>query len=118
MRKVIYRMYWYNTFQHPHKFILRQEDSIECMGWSRFIDLCLDSLLPSVFPIDDELRIDSSWEQIFIDMDRLREKNFDLYNKTMFYINEFDDLWVTPARVCECMDQLEDFCCAKVVSTK
>ena len=114
MRKVIYRLHWYNTFQNPHKFILREENRVTCMGWSRFIDLCLDSLRPSFF--DDELRIDATWEQIFIDMDRLRDKNFDLYNKTMFYINEFDDLLVTPVKVCTCLDELEDFCCAKVVS--
>jgi hypothetical protein len=118
MKKVIYRLHWYNTFQNPHKFILREENGITFMGWSRFIDLCMDSLLQSFLPVDDKLRIDNTWEQIFIDMDRLRDKNFDLYNKTMFYINECDDLWVTPARINELLDELEDFCCAKVVSTK
>jgi hypothetical protein len=51
-------------------------------------------------------------------MDRLRNTNWQLYLKTNYFINECDDLYLTPDKICEWLNELEDFVCAKVVSTE
>lgn len=113
----IYRLYWYNSLASPNMFLLRYDNDceVQLMGWSRFLDLCLDSIMDNGFNTDDYLRIDKTWQQVFVDMDRLRQTNFDLYNKVTYYINQFDDLWLTADKVCDMLDELESFIRAKVI---
>ena len=119
MRKVIYRFHAYNNIYFPHRFVLRQDNiTVELMGWARFIDLCLDSLKAqgSKVKFDDYDLLDSDWEQVFVDMDRLRESNYELYQKVLRYFENCDDIYLTPTLVFEWLDELEDFVRGKVVS--
>lgn len=113
----IYRFYWYNSLASPNMFLLRYDNDreVQLMGWSRFLDLCLDSIMIDDFNTDDCLRIDKTWQQVFVDMDRLRQTNFDLYNKVTYYLNQFDDLWLTTDKVCNLLDELEKFIRGKIV---
>ena len=120
MKKVIYRFHAYGMDFSP-KFILRRGNyKVEIMGWARFLDQLLMSIqAPHAEDYFDDKTpvINKSWEEIFIDMDRLRDTNWQLYLKTSHCINEFDDLYLSPNKICEWLDELENFVCAKVVST-
>jgi hypothetical protein len=119
MRKVIYRFHAYNNIYFPHRFVLRKDNiSVEVMGWARFIDLCLDSIHAQGAKVkfDHDDLLDADWEEIFVDMDRLQATNYELYQKILRYLEHFDDFNLTPTMVFQWLDELEDFCCAKVVS--
>lgn len=117
MKKVIYRFYAYSMDFSP-RFIVRNNTVLDLMGWSRFLDLLFDSIKTSDDRFDSFELIDKEFEQVFIDMDRLSNTNFPLYLKTNRFLNEFDDFGLTPDKIYKWLDELEDFVCAKVVSTK
>ena len=117
MKKVIYRFQAYSMDFSP-RFLIRKDNNLDLMGWNRFLDLLFDSIKTNTDIFEDFELITKDYEEIFVDMDRLRNKNWQLYLKTNHFLNEFDDFKITPDKACEWLDELEDFVCAKVVSIK
>lgn len=120
MKKTIYRFHAYKNVDFPPRFLLRRGDyKVDLMGWSRFLDLLFDSIqtrLHEDYFEDGTPVITRDWEQVFVDMDRLCETNLNLYLKTIHFLNGFDDFGLTTTKICEWLDELEDFVCAKVLN--
>lgn len=118
MRKVIYRFHWYNNLEHPYKFLIRENsERVALYGWGAFMELCFDAITTKRKELLHVNLLDGNWETVFIDMDKLKQRNLNLYFESLFMLNEYDWEEIVPSRICNWLDGLEDFVCGKVVGS-
>lgn len=114
----LYRFYAYNNCWWPDKYLWIQGEAgpaYNLMSSANFIDTLLDMLMPNPFDEETSRQI-SKTETLSVDMDRLLRTNQDLGLKTIRIISDFDDTVLHPTKIEEWLQELEDWCRAKIIS--
>lgn len=115
--KVYYFFNHTNPWDGP-QIIWRTNDELELMSAGRYIDKlfeCMTVIGGVMHEIEPGL-IPRDGETLYVNMDRLFKTNPTLFWKTMQVFQNFDTIMMSPDIIHEYLQELEDFCYAKVVS--